>query len=227
MAKYKKEAESVNDRIEDFFLNPSSEIYDKINCSTKLKNQLGDLYDIWSMSVICKYGTSWGIATSGFQDKYDIELKRIYLLADVKPSENILYKLWYIFFATGELKPLEFAYKIAGNPGSSSRLRDTALDLYQKYRGSFSTTEAFVKLDEQIEKKREQLSQLEADSSILDEVKDFKFTESKTTEPSSMKPEPGPEMTPEKAVKMKEAADVFDRVSKSIFNQHRLSKTKK
>lgn len=185
---YKAKVEVLTLRMQFFCLDPKLSNYKEISECIKLKNEQGENYNIWNLAVLAKYGPMWGIETpDDIAEKFNKESKRLSLILLLKPTASALDKIWYIFFAVGEVSALRAAFEVAGNLKASKELRENALKMFETFRDAYSdkirqvlsekpnffTTHeipsasesvgAFEKLNMLINKKTEELKNLDID----------------------------------------------------------------
>jgi hypothetical protein len=136
----KQKLETLTLRMQFFCLDPKLENYREISNNTKLKNEQAELFDIWNWAVLAKYGKMWDLNQSIIQDaenKFQKESQKTVSMLLYRPTGRLLDKIWYIFFATGELNALQSAFEIAGNPKTSKELKENALKMFDTFHDEY------------------------------------------------------------------------------------------
>ncbi len=209
--------------VETFCINPSLDKYKRLSSSKHLRNILGASFDIWDACVRFKYSEEWSLKPD---PDHETNIDNLYKSTTKKTcNRSVLYKLWHMFFATGELKPALLAYKLAGEASYDRRFCDVSIDLYirynELYRKEDPTNAVFLSINESIKKSENEikLNMLTIDTGVIVPDKSKPEDFSKTAE--TLAPE---DKSLEKKKKVKEASKLFDEIGKDIFTKHQVSK---
>jgi hypothetical protein len=238
MDEAKKKTEKLTLNMQFFCLDPRLENYREISSSTKLKNEQGDLYDIWNLAVLAKYGRDWNLDIEN--NKFKKESDKISSLLLLRPSSKLLDKMWYIFFATGEITVLQAAFEVAGNQKSSKELKDYALNMFETIREKYrevspAGANIFKRFDEILHQNTEKLKKMDHDvlndSDSIDRILSGSTTNNNSNSDSDNESEnsndsENSDIDEKKKLKkkIKEASSLFDEIAKDVMGKVQLSK---
>jgi len=225
----KKIDKKINDltlKMQFFCLDPNQQIYQEIVSSTKLKNVQSDVFEIWNLAVCTKYGEELGLGAEEikkYTEKFNRESKQISTLLLLRPTSRILDKMWYIFFATGELASLQAAFETAGNAKASKELKETSVKTFETVRDEYqqkihlaksnktpltdyfhNVCETFDKFEEILKKKTKEIEKLDSNplesniSEILSKVSEQRIASGEVEESDSSNSESEEETDPKK-----------------------------
>ena len=139
----KEKLELLIIRMQTFCLDPKWENFLEINEHTRLKNEQGHVFDHWKYACLSKYGQCWAhwndhpllqnleAADAKAQDMG----RRLQTRLKVQPRPVLLDRMWYMFFATGDISCLREAYAVGGS--SNHELAINAVEMYQKFRNFY------------------------------------------------------------------------------------------
>lgn len=222
--------------MEFFFLNPNKETYLKIKNDKKLKNELGDIYDIWIIGVIATYGDIFNESDEiigEFKEKFNNDVEIIKTKLIINPSGLLLNKCWQIFHITGDYNALELCFETAGNIKAKPALRDNAIGLFKNYKEQFminymgnNINNPFEILDKNIkkyeEKKKEDTPIFNFETEQLkQEIKKTKKQEKQERKKMDKKIKKKQENNTEEIKEKQKAIELFDKLSVDIFNKIR------
>jgi hypothetical protein len=257
---YKKKHENLVLRMQFFWLDPRWNNYQELNTSTKLKNEQGSLYELWDLAVIYRYGKAWmehgRSLTPSYVDeqsrKYVLEATRVLSRLLINPNAGLLDKVWYLFFATGEIKFLKAAFEVAGNKKASVDLRDIAIKQYQAFSDAFTekikdvlkkdpnffkdheisdiSVDVLDTFKSHIDENTKKLEQM--DDPILNDDISAVLASLKTSTEENKKDEKieyidekmEENMTDEQKKNFRDASKTFDKLAKNVFNKVNLGK---
>lgn len=193
--KMKKETELRTLRMQFFHLDPKWENYIEIINDKKLCTEQTHIIDIWKMACLVEYGDSWPIEKDNeLLLKYTNEVQNILARFEKRPTTVVLDQVWYLYFATGEYRFLKLSFESAGFVAATQTLRDDALLMFETIREKYmeKITEAkqhdpnyfvnhpvanvrsaesnWIRLDEEIKVKMEQLGSEDPIDNEIDEL---------------------------------------------------------
>lgn len=145
MEKYRKEIEGYVKVIQHFCLDPDYEGITTLSRSMRLKNELGDKYEIWERAVLATYGDLWvqydaklGERLERIKKEHTQDVKRIRARLLTNPTGKMIDQAWYLFFATGNITYMRDAFEVAGDAKIMPAIREEALNVYQNIKDSFT-----------------------------------------------------------------------------------------
>jgi hypothetical protein len=148
----------------------------------------------------------------------------------------VLDKMWYIFFATGELTALQAAFELAGNQKASPELINTSMNMFDTFKAEYQKKINSLSNDPNYFKNHKNPLTLD-NSKVFDE---FDRLLSKTTESlddseiatisESLKYKINDELIPKKSEppinkKLIEGSKLFDELADEIMNKVKIRKS--
>ena len=195
-----------------FNLCPDVNVYHEIISNVKLKNELGDPFDMWKKAVDNKYGSLWNLVVDG---SFNDEIKKIKTSIITKPTTRLLDIIWYIFFATGDMEYLQIAFEVSGDQKSSKPLREIALETFQNVKQQYKDKILSINKSHPTHFTNHVIKDVLLNSTVFDrfdEIIDKKtkdvFNKLKTDNTKE-----------EEKKKLNDASDKFDEIAKNIINK--------
>jgi hypothetical protein len=140
LALAKKKNDELLLRMQFFCLDPKKINFDEICGNGRLAAEQSDYMGIWKMAAIHQYGEFWDYPSEDItknKAEFEAELKRLYARLLVRPTSMILDKMWFVFFATGDINALENAFGVSGNESASKDIRNAASDQFAHFRDEY------------------------------------------------------------------------------------------
>lgn len=140
IASIKKARETLVLRMQFFCLDPKKRNFYEICDDAGLQREMADYMPIWKMACIHQYGKFWDIQEEEYEENrkaFVQETKRLYSRLLISPSSIGLDRMWYLFFATGDINALEAAYSVAGNTSAKQNLREYAADRFTTFKEEY------------------------------------------------------------------------------------------
>lgn len=148
LARFKKRIDDLTVNMQKFCLNPSKKLFDEICACDSIRRNESEEFETWRLAVLYKWGGQWDMELDP-DTKLDIGLSHIKFLAIEKglvdnlietPSRSKALKLLHIFFATGELRYIEFFYQCMGHEGLVLSTRRNLCEIYIKIKELYTAT---------------------------------------------------------------------------------------
>lgn len=145
----RKQLETDVLRMQFFCLDPKWENFRDICANRKLVMEQGDNFDVWKVAAISTFGKQWNsiygeettglnpVALDSARSKYHNYIKTISSRLLVRPTRGNLDKMWYFFFATGDINFLRTCFETAGNTRCNGDLRDVAIEMFETFRKEY------------------------------------------------------------------------------------------
>lgn len=140
IAKYKKLSEQLLLRMQFFCLDPKYSNYCEIIEHRKIQSEQSAYIELWKLACIDRYGKLWDIDESevaSAQNRFAKEMRNLNARLLMSPSSINLDRMWFVFFATGDLNVLKAAFEVSGNNAAKSELRVAASDQFLNFRDAY------------------------------------------------------------------------------------------
>jgi len=144
----KEQTELLTLRMQTFCLDPKWQNFIDIIYDKKIQNEQSDVFDYWKKACLAKYGYFWTewyeheLLKPDVLDKITTETidmsRRLQTRLQVQPRPVLLDRMWYLFFATGDLGCLREAYSV-GSSQNSKTLALNAVEMFQKFRNFYES----------------------------------------------------------------------------------------
>jgi hypothetical protein len=145
----RKQLETDVLRMQFFCLDPKWENFNEICNNRKLASEQGENLDTWRDAAITTYGKAWneiyGVERTGLsptvldqaRERYHKNIRTISSRLLLRPNRANLDKMWYFFFATGNIHFLQACFETAGNSRAAHDLALTAADMFDTFRTEY------------------------------------------------------------------------------------------
>lgn len=140
VAKYKKHAENLLSHMQFFCLDPDYDKYKEIIENNSIKNEQSEFIELWKLACITQYGLLWDLPNENIVDasqKFEKEMRNLYARLLMRPTATNLDRMWYVFFATGDINTLKAAFEVSGNESASQKLQIAASDQFANFRDAY------------------------------------------------------------------------------------------
>lgn len=128
-------------KMQFFCLLPRRQAYKEVCNSTILQNREWDNFQVWSQAVRKFYGEQFpypDFSVDVERKKFNKMEKKILRSNENKAKSQTLDKLWYLFFASGEVKYLKLAKDYIDRKDAGYQLRNTAKKLFDTVKEKYS-----------------------------------------------------------------------------------------
>jgi hypothetical protein len=140
LSNYKNQEDVLVLRMQFFCLDPKRPNFDEICASKKIQNSQSEYLHIWKLACLTQYGQRWGLSESEWNEhkgEFSKELRKIYSRLLMKPTSSILDRMWYVFFATGDINALEAVFGVSGNTSANKNLQVSASTQFETFRDEY------------------------------------------------------------------------------------------
>lgn len=144
----KEQTELLTLRMQTFCLDPKWQNFIEIIYNKNIQNEQSDVFEYWKKACLAKYGYFWtewyehellepDVLDEIISETVDMS-RRLQTRLQVQPRPVLLDRMWYLFFATGDLGCLREAYSVGGSQSSKS-LAINAVEMFQKFRNFYES----------------------------------------------------------------------------------------
>ena len=140
VASYKKHAETLLLRMQFFCIDPKYSNYCEIIEHKKIQNEQSAYIDIWKLACITQYGILWNLPENEVAEtrkKFEQEMRTLYARLLMRPTSTNLDRMWFVFFATGDINALKAAFEVSGNQSAKPDLQIAASDQFSNFRDEY------------------------------------------------------------------------------------------
>jgi len=140
ISQYKKHAETLLLRMQFFCLDPKYSNYTEICEYPKIQHEQSEYLDIWKLACLTQYGLLWDIPEDEWEEhkkEFADETHKLYSRLLIRPTSVNLDRMWYIFFATGDINALRAAFEVSGNSDAKKDLQIAASDQFANFRDEY------------------------------------------------------------------------------------------
>lgn len=140
LQEYKNHAEMLVLRMQFFCLDPKYANYKEICAYPKIQHDQSEYIGIWKLACLTQYGKFWDIPESELLESkraFTEEMRKLSSRLLIRPTSGNLDRMWYVFFATGDINALRAAFEVSGNGSAKKDLRIAASDQFANFRDEY------------------------------------------------------------------------------------------
>lgn len=137
---YKNQTETLVLRMQFFCLDPKYANYKEICANPKIQHDQSQYIDIWKLACLHQYGKFWNIPETELiesETEFAKEMRKLSSRLLVQPTATNLDRMWYVFFATGDIGVLRAVFEVSGNDSAKKNLRIAASDQFANFRDEY------------------------------------------------------------------------------------------
>jgi hypothetical protein len=136
----RKKNEELLLRMQFFCIDPKLSNYNEICSNSRIATEQGDYLLTWKMAALHQYGKQWDVPQEEWEEnraKFSAEMKKLYARLLIKPTSSMLDRMWFVFFATGDINALKAVFEVSGNETASRDLQIAASDQFSNFRDEY------------------------------------------------------------------------------------------